>query len=373
MKHISEVVEIIEAGINGNSQKITNYAELLALKLEKESENKDAARIRKVLTKSKSMSMTSKNLILKEIPVDSESRLPLAEIEEFGEEEIMLIQPPFIKQQIDGYIDVIKRRDELISKGLKSHRNLLLSGLPGTGKSQTAKYIAAKSHMPLVTVRIDGLISSFLGSTSKNIKILFDYVNNQPCILFLDEFDAFAKMRDDVHELGELKRVVNTLLQNIDSLKKPIIAATNHEHLLDPAVWRRFDYKIKLELPSERSREELLKIYMDKEEVYQKNKKVILALTEKWSGSEIEHFCEAIKTSIALSTNKFSMKNLFDIYTRFVMGIDRLSIGEVDPSIIVARTLRQKSDVFDFRTLSNLTGISKSKLHRILQEGKKNE
>ena len=82
-------------------------------------------------------------------------------------------------------------------------------------KTQTAKYISAKTNLPLVTIRIDGLVSSYLGSTSKNIKSLFDFVERTPCLLFLDEFDAIAKMRDDSNELGELKRVVNPLLQNL--------------------------------------------------------------------------------------------------------------------------------------------------------------
>lgn len=367
MKHISEIIEIIDAGLKNNPRKLFNYAELLAKKLEKENEEKSATRIRKALLKSKSITMESKNLSLKDVPVDGESRLPLATIETFDNEDISLVLSEFIKSQINEYIEVINRTDELIAKGIKGHRNLLLSGPPGTGKSQTAKYIASKVNMPLLTIRIDGLISSFLGSTSKNIRQLFDYVDNKPCILFLDEFDALAKMRDDSHELGELKRVVNTLLQNMDNLKKPIIAATNHEHLLDSAVWRRFDYKIKLDLPSDSMREELLDLYFSEEQIYENNKKTIIALTKDMSGSEIEHFCEAIKTNIVLSNSKISMNDIYKVYLRFKSGSDEFpfdkNTNHEKRDILVAKSLRNKSNI-DFRTLSELTGISKSALHR---------
>ena len=94
----------------------------------------------------------------------------------------------------------------------------MLYGVPGCGKSTVAKYIAQQIGLPLVIARLDALVSSLLGSTSKNIRKVFDFADSRPCILFLDEFDAIAKARDDQHELGELKRVINSLLQNIDSL-----------------------------------------------------------------------------------------------------------------------------------------------------------
>ena len=103
----------------------------------------------------------------------------------------------------------------------------------------------------MVTARLDGLVSSLLGSTAKNIRKVFDYASKRECILFLDEFDVIAKLRDDKNELGELKRVVNSLLQNIDGFNNDsiLIAATNHHELLDPAIWRRFSTIAALEKP----------------------------------------------------------------------------------------------------------------------------
>ena len=110
-----------------------------------------------------------------------------------------------------------------------------------------------ETGLPLVTARLDGMISSLLGSTAKNIRKIFDFASRQECILFLDEFDVIAKIRDDKNETGELKRVVNSLIQNIDVFSKDsiIIAATNHHELLDPAIWRRFNRVLSVSKPTE--------------------------------------------------------------------------------------------------------------------------
>ena len=132
---------------------------------------------------------------------------------------------------------------------------MLLYGPPGCGKSRLARYTARKLGLELYVARLDGLISSYLGSTSKNIRALFEFASRTPCVLFLDEFDAIAKLRGDTQELGELKRVVNSFIQNLDTLgtQSVVLAATNHEVLLDAAVWRRFSYRLELSYPGRNS------------------------------------------------------------------------------------------------------------------------
>ena len=119
-----------------------------------------------------------------------------------------------------------------------------------------ARYIADQLGLPCVEARLDGLMSSFLGTTARNIGALFDFANRYRCVLFLDEFDAVAKARDDAQEVGEIKRVVDTLLQSLDSRNGTgiTLAATNHEHLLDSAVWRRFDSRIEIKAPDAEAR-----------------------------------------------------------------------------------------------------------------------
>src|SRR5262249_18998967 len=136
----------------------------------------------------------------------------------------------------------------------------LIFGAPGVGKTRLARYVARRLRLPCVEARLDGLISSFLGTTARNIGGLFDFANRYRCVLFLDEFDAIAKARDDAQEVGEIKRVVNTLLQCMDRRNGRgfTIAATNHDHLLDAAVWRRFEARIHISLPDAETRSRLL-------------------------------------------------------------------------------------------------------------------
>ena len=120
--------------------------------------------------------------------------------------------------------------------------------------------------IPIVVARFDSLISSLLGNTAKNIRKLFDYAKSKPCILFLDEFDAIAKARDDNQETGELKRVINSLLQNIDEFLETgiLIAATNHEQLLDSAIWRRFEKVVNVNKPNSDEIKNLVENYFEK-------------------------------------------------------------------------------------------------------------
>lgn len=143
-------------------------------------------------------------------------------------------------------------------------RTCLIYGPPGTGKTRLALWIAAQLDLPVVSARIDGLVSSFLGTTARNIGNLFAFANRYRCLLLLDEFDAVAKLRDDPQEVGEIKRVVNALLQNLD-MRHDVgitVGITNHQRLLDPAVWRRFEVQLEMPRPDFDVRLEIAKSFM---------------------------------------------------------------------------------------------------------------
>lgn len=166
----------------------------------------------------------------------------------------------FVEREVSEFVQAYAKRDQLFKLDIESNSRLLLYGEPGTGKTSLARYISIQTNLLLVTVRLDGVVSSLLGSTAKNIRKVFEFADKQPCVLFLDEFDVLAKVRDDQHDLGELKRVVNSLIQNIDAFdpESILIAATNHPQLLDSAIWRRFDTKLQLPVPDESIREKLI-------------------------------------------------------------------------------------------------------------------
>jgi AAA+ superfamily predicted ATPase len=156
-----------------------------------------------------------------------------------------------IRSACTELIEEQNRSDLLRSYGLEPRHRVLLYGPPGNGKTSLAEALANALALPLLVVRYETLIGSFLGETSQRLKSVFDYARRRHCVLFFDEFDAVAKERGDVHESGEIKRVVNSLLMQIDDLPSSvvIVVASNHSELLDRAVWRRFQLKLELTIP----------------------------------------------------------------------------------------------------------------------------
>lgn len=144
------------------------------------------------------------------------------------------------------------RADVLRAHGLEPRHRVLLIGAPGNGKTSLAESLAYELALPLFVVRYDAVVTSYLGETAQRLRRLFDYVRTEPCVLFFDEFDAIGKERGDLHETGEIKRVVTTLLLQFDNLPSycVLVAATNHPELLDRATWRRFEVKLELGRPN---------------------------------------------------------------------------------------------------------------------------
>lgn len=151
--------------------------------------------------------------------------------------------------------------DILEVNGLRPSHKLLFCGPPGCGKTATAEAIAAELGLPLVYVRFDSVVSSLLGETASNLRKVFDYIEMDTWVVLFDEFDAIGRSRDDATEHGEIKRVVNAFLQMLDNFhgRSVLIAATNFEQALDPALWRRFDEVMRFERPTVEQIEELIK------------------------------------------------------------------------------------------------------------------
>lgn len=177
-----------------------------------------------------------------------------------------LVLPSSVRQSANDLIEEHHRRDLLRSYGLEPRHRVLLAGPPGSGKTSLAEALATEIAVPLLTVRYEGLIGSFLGETASRMESLFSAVRIRPCVLFFDEFDAVAKERGDTHETGEIKRVVSSLLLQVDRLPSHVIvvAATNHAELLDRAVWRRMQIRLHLPAATREGKVELLKAWSAK-------------------------------------------------------------------------------------------------------------
>ena len=161
-----------------------------------------------------------------------------------------LVLPPSVRASCDELIEEQHRADLLRSWNLEPRHRVLLAGPPGNGKTTLAEALAEALMVPLYVVRYESVIGSFLGETSQRLRRIFEQVASRRCVLFFDEFDTLGKERGDTHETGEIKRVVSTLLMQIDALPSHVVTvvASNHPELLDRAVWRRF--QLRLELPS---------------------------------------------------------------------------------------------------------------------------
>lgn len=154
----------------------------------------------------------------------------------------------------------------LAQHGYKPKRKILFWGPPGCGKTFTANFIAHELGISMGTIRLNAVISSFLGDTATHIQRVFDLADSRPMVLLLDEIDAIGKNRDDRNDVGELKRVVNSLLQAMDAFASRdsiLIAASNHQYLLDPAIWRRFDDLVHFPLPTESERQQYLQMLLN--------------------------------------------------------------------------------------------------------------
>ncbi|HEY8903870.1 MAG TPA: ATP-binding protein [Chthoniobacterales bacterium] len=186
------------------------------------------------------------------IPVDIDSRLDLIRFEHLPELDIEPVFTPDVQKALEQVILERQQPSRLLDAGLVPTKSLLLTGPPGVGKTLAAKWLARQLQLPLLTLDLSAVMSSFLGRTGTNVRYVLDYAKRQSCILLLDEFDAVAKRRDDATEIGELKRLVTVLLQEIDEWPATglLIAATNHPTLLDPAVWRRFDLRLEFPMPT---------------------------------------------------------------------------------------------------------------------------
>ena len=208
-------------------------------------------------------------------------------------------------------IEEQQRRDLLRSYGLEPRHRMLLSGAPGNGKTSLAEAVAHELMAPLFVVRYEAVIGSFLGETSSRLKRLFDVVRTHQCVLFFDEFDTLGKERGDTHETGEIKRVVSSLLLQIDALPSHVvvITATNHAELLDRAVWRRFQLRLEMPAPTLEQKEDWFRRLQEKLEApLGITPKSLAAKLNVGNFSDLEQFCEDVQRRYVLSLPNANLK-----------------------------------------------------------------
>lgn len=344
MEHFSVIQSLCRTGLETRDDRFRRQVERLRDRLRESGDVKAAGTIERLLkaatseaTLAPSVIEVSRSLVTGDeltanvhAPADRETGVPLAEV---------VLNPAAgrptpiydvdIEKALGGILDEWLKTEHLKAIGIEPSRSCLIYGPPGTGKTLTAFTLAARLGLPVVNARIDGLVSSFLGTTARNIANLFEFANRYRCVLVLDEFDALAKMRDDPHELGEIKRVVNTLLQNLDSRagKGLTIAITNHEALLDPAVWRRFENHIRMTLPDAFTRVAMLKTFLVPLTLDDDVVKTLAFVAGERSGSDLKNFADSLKRNLALGNSGASPPEVMTAARTLLMRLGFASDG----------------------------------------------
>jgi hypothetical protein len=333
MEHFRIVRTLCRIGLGAENPAFRFQVERLAKALKDSGEGAEAAEIEELLASEDpdrsmrpSRIVASRRLLTGEEltlragpPVDRETGAALAEIHFPTQPSRNLVFDDVLETAIRRVMDEWANADRLQELGAAPPRACMLFGKPGTGKTKLAYWLGERLGLPLVVARLDGLISSFLGTTARNIGSLFDFANRYRCVLLLDEFDALAKLRDDPQEVGEIKRVVNALLQNLDRRATSgfTVAVTNHEGLLDPAVWRRFEVRIHVPVPEYSERCEILRQYMDPMALDDATVRVVAGISEGLTGGDLEAMAKCVKRFIAVHGGRDA--NLIDALRSYVV------------------------------------------------------
>ncbi|SHH32249.1 ATPase family associated with various cellular activities (AAA) [Anaerosphaera aminiphila DSM 21120] len=378
MKYSIEIGKIVEGALKHDKTKVVNYTQKLIEKLEEDKEERAAKKFAKLLDMNEQKTLSPLvGSSLPNLPIDEESRSTLVDIIYPDENIIEVILSQSNYKKLNSFILNYVNADKLNSLGLGVANTLLLYGPPGCGKTQSAFLIARELKLPLVIARLDSMISSYLGTTSKNIRTLFEFVQKMPCVLFLDEFDALAKARDDSNELGELKRVVNSLLQNIDSMASDslLLAATNHERLLDPAVWRRFDYKLEIELPDKKAIISLIELFVkDNLHLNGKDKEELASVFYGLSGADIEEIINKATRDSVIYNKPLNKEKIYDEFFTFKEIIPQSCDDRRLQEKIKALYLRKCDEkVFSYSVIADILKISKTKVGNLISEEVTNE
>lgn len=390
MEHFEIVLALCRSAAQGANPAVMNHIRRLAAALSKSGHEEKANLIRKldqvndtareILPSRVVMSFAeqAREPLTRNVksPVDRETSAPLAEIVFPDDTKASApVFSPELAQAVEGLLEEWRNIDRLQAYGVTPAMSVMLFGEPGTGKTMLAHFVASNLGLPMVVARLDGLVSSFLGTTARNISNLFAFADRYRCVLLLDEFDALAKLRDDPNELGELKRVVNTLLQCLDSRARIgfTLAITNHQALLDPAVWRRFDIRIQIPKPSMPTRLQIIaRQFGESVSLTEPQAKFLAWLMEGHSGADIQRLAEFVKRQVALK-GEIDF-NLVDLARRYVQmsALDSESKNRISAqgeSADVAYALASDDEVaMGQEQLAELFGKGQATISRWLKE-----
>jgi SpoVK/Ycf46/Vps4 family AAA+-type ATPase len=355
---VPELVHLARLALSARPQDVQLYIRRLSKKL-RASNPEVAQSLVKLLQEAPTRASPLRDAEAASVPVDFDSRLQLVRLEQVRELEVEPVYAPKVQEALGQIVRERQQMDALHAAGLEPSRSALLVGMPGVGKSLAARWLSRELNLPLLILDLAAVMSSFLGRTGNNVRNVLDYAKSTSCILLLDEFDAIAKRRDDSTEVGELKRLVTVLLQEIDDWPPTslLLAATNHPDLLDPAVWRRFDIVVEFEMPSEATTAVAVRRFLGELGTKQRGIADVLSLAlHGGSFSDIQRLILRLRRAAALRGGEVSR-----LVEETVRGqVDRLSKGrrtELAAALVASGAVSQ-------RRAYELTGVSRDTIRR---------
>ncbi|MBU9710506.1 ATP-binding protein [Evansella tamaricis] len=321
-KVLNAIPGLIRDSLLGDKRSVELAAHMIIRKIKKNYPN-ISNEIAEILTTYSAGAPLTRSMGVTPPPTDNESFLSLAKVEKIDSYDENLILDNDIFEVIRRFTRERENAKKLISMGISPPNSILLYGPPGVGKTMIAKYLSHGLGKPLITLDLSATISSYLGKTGQNLKRVLDYAKSSQSILLLDEFDAVAKKRDDPSDLGELKRIVNVLLKELEDwpAQSIIIAATNFPDYLDKAIWRRFDIKLEVPLPNNTVRQQLWDVYLNKESFSIKIDNKIIELINEFvndiSPSDIKQICEKILRQVVIDESDPNIVLIKEVKDRF--------------------------------------------------------
>lgn len=357
--------KIAEAGLSGDQQRL-ELVVLSAIRSLKRHAPEASKGLGSVLTQYTTNAGSLRWKASGPPPADADEGLSLVRLEAAVDAPKPILPEP-IEQKIDQFLRERRDAEKLLAEGFHPPSSVLLIGAPGTGKTMLARWAAHELGLPLMSLDLAASISSYLGKTGFNLRRVLDYARGTPCVMLLDEFDAVAKRRDDGSDLGELKRVVNVLLKELEDwpLRSVLVAATNHPDLLDPAVRRRFSLVLELPLPGPAERIAIMSRAAGRfKEHLPGNLLSALGQTlEAVSGSDVEGLTQAAVRVHLSSGADLPRALVLEIRDRFLERLGGKSTGAL------VRALRESSEGdLSVRELARLFDKSTSTIQHHLKK-----
>jgi SpoVK/Ycf46/Vps4 family AAA+-type ATPase len=349
------IPKLVEAGLSGNRQRL-ELLSLNAIRSFKSELPEMTGKLGGLLAQFSANGTVMRYHTAEPPPTDIDAGLALLRIHSADDAPEPILAKS-VSEAVERFLRERLESDCLLREGFGPPRTLLLKGAPGTGKTMLACSLARKLKLPLVALDLATSISSYLGKTGSNLRRSLDYARAKPCVLLLDEFDAIGKRRDDSTEVGELKRIVNVLLKELEEwpMHSVLVAATNHPELLDPAINRRFDVVIQLPLPGEIEREAILKMGCGHfaESLPKGFLTAMSKVLENRNGSELDSLAQSVVRQHIVEKTPLAPFFIGEIERRFSDGLPTKDLGSLTKSL-------QEAAGLSVREIAALIGKSSS-------------